>query len=65
MGKKVKIIVRLHPNAAFQKQEIHFTENILDKIQAWKLTGLSSEYDKPKRKGGKHGHRRTTQSQNP
>ena len=42
-----------------------FTENILDKIQAWKLTGLSIEYDKPKRKGGKHGHRRTTQSQNP
>ena len=42
-----------------------FTENILDKIQAWKLTGLSIEYDKPKRKGGKHGHgRRTTQSQN-
>ena len=29
-GKKVKIIVRLHPNAAFQKKEIHFSENILD-----------------------------------
>lgn len=28
--KKVKIIVRLHPNVAFQKKQIKFSENILD-----------------------------------
>lgn len=28
--KTVKIIIRLHPNVAFQKKEIHFSERILD-----------------------------------
>lgn len=37
-----------------------FTEGINDKIQAWKLTGLSIEYDKAKKKGGKHAHVRKT-----
>ena len=33
-----------------------FTEGINDKIQAWKLTGLSIEYDKAKKKGGAKHH---------
>lgn len=41
----------------------NFTDGILDKIQAWKLTGLSIEYDKPKKRG-KHGHGRKAQNQN-
>ena len=30
MKKKTKIIIRLHPNVAFQKEKIRFSENILD-----------------------------------
>lgn len=30
MNKKVKIIIRLHPNVAFQKEKIRFSENIID-----------------------------------
>lgn len=30
VGKKVNIIIRLHPNVAFQKKEMHFSERILD-----------------------------------
>ena len=54
-------ISQLSSSAMPSLRKIHlsgnaFTEKICNEIQAWKLTGLSIEYDNPRKKGKKRRH---------
>ena len=54
-------ISQLSSSAMPSLRKIHlsgnvFTEKICNEIQAWKLTGLSIEYDNPRKKGKKKRH---------